>query len=42
EDLRQVLDPQCAARARAIAVRMSKPAESVTRAADLMEGCAGA
>jgi UDP:flavonoid glycosyltransferase YjiC (YdhE family) len=42
EDLRQVLNPDCAARARAIAARMTEPAESVTKAADLMERSAGA
>ncbi|OBH56909.1 glycosyltransferase [Mycobacterium sp. E2479] len=36
-DLRTVLAPQCAARAREVAAQMSKPAESVARAADLLE-----
>ncbi len=38
--LRQVLAPQYATRAREIATRMTKPAESVTAAADLLEGTA--
>jgi UDP:flavonoid glycosyltransferase YjiC (YdhE family) len=37
-DLRSVLDPQCVARAREIATRMTKPADAVTAAADLLEG----
>ena len=36
-DLRTVLTPGCAARAREVAAQMSKPAESVGRAADLLE-----
>lgn len=36
-DLRTVLAPHCADRAREIAARMSKPAESVAAAADLLE-----
>lgn len=40
EDLREVLDPECAIRARAIAARMTKPADSVRRAADLLEDAA--
>jgi vancomycin aglycone glucosyltransferase len=36
-DLRTVLDPRYAARAREIAGQMSKPAESVAGAADLLE-----
>jgi UDP:flavonoid glycosyltransferase YjiC (YdhE family) len=36
-DLRSVLDPQCVARAREIATRMTKPADAVTDAADLLE-----
>ena len=36
-DLRQILDPQYATRAREIATRMTKPAESVAAAADLLE-----
>jgi UDP:flavonoid glycosyltransferase YjiC (YdhE family) len=36
-DLRSVLEPQCVSRARDIATRMTKPAESVTAAADLLE-----
>jgi UDP:flavonoid glycosyltransferase YjiC (YdhE family) len=35
--LRQVLEPQYVIRARAIAARMTKPAESVSTAADLLE-----
>lgn len=37
EDLRTILAPQYAARAREIAARMSKPSESVTAAVDLVE-----
>ncbi|KUH80908.1 MULTISPECIES: glycosyltransferase [unclassified Mycobacterium] len=40
EDLRTILAPECLARARELATRMSKPAESVTAAADLMENFA--
>jgi UDP:flavonoid glycosyltransferase YjiC (YdhE family) len=36
-DLRRILDPQCVARAREIATRMTKPAESVAAAADRVE-----
>jgi len=36
-DLRMVLALQCLARARALATRMTKPAESVATAADLLE-----
>ena len=36
-DLRSILTPQCAARAREVAARMTTPAESVARAADLLE-----
>ena len=36
-DLRSVLTPQCATRAREVAARMTKPAQSVARAADLLE-----
>ena len=39
-DLRTILAPQCVARAREIATQMSKPAESVAAAADLMENFA--
>ncbi|KUI06101.1 glycosyltransferase [Mycobacterium sp. IS-3022] len=39
-DLRTILAPECVARARELATRMSKPAESVTAAADLMENFA--
>jgi UDP:flavonoid glycosyltransferase YjiC (YdhE family) len=39
-DLRTILDPQYAVRARELATRMSKPAESVTNAADLVENLA--
>jgi UDP:flavonoid glycosyltransferase YjiC (YdhE family) len=37
EDLRTILSPQCVARAREIATRMTRPAESVAAAADLVE-----
>ncbi|OBH58697.1 glycosyltransferase [Mycobacterium sp. E2479] len=36
-DLRRILDPQYVARAREIATRMTKPAESVATAVDLLE-----
>ena len=36
-DLRKVLAPQYRTRARAIATRMTKPADSVTNTADLLE-----
>jgi UDP:flavonoid glycosyltransferase YjiC (YdhE family) len=36
-DLRSILTPQCATRAREVAAHMTKPAESVARAADLLE-----
>ncbi|MGH3960808.1 glycosyltransferase [Mycobacterium sp.] len=39
-DLRTILAPQYVARAREIATRMTKPAESVAAAADLLEGFA--
>ncbi|MGD1171459.1 glycosyltransferase [Mycobacterium seoulense] len=39
-DLRSVLTPQCAARAREVAAQMTKPSESVGKAADLLEGAA--
>jgi UDP:flavonoid glycosyltransferase YjiC (YdhE family) len=39
-DLRTILAPQYATRAREIAIRMTKPAESVATAADLVEGFA--
>jgi UDP:flavonoid glycosyltransferase YjiC (YdhE family) len=39
-DLRQILAPQYAARARKVATQMTKPAESVAVAADLVEGLA--
>ena len=39
-DLRAILKPQYATRARAIATQMSKPAESVAAAADLIENAA--
>ncbi len=41
EDLRTILAPQYVARAREIATRMTKPAESVVAAADLVENFAG-
>jgi UDP:flavonoid glycosyltransferase YjiC (YdhE family) len=40
-DLLSILTPQYLARAREIAARMTKPAESVTTAADLLEDAAG-
>lgn len=36
-DLRRTLSPECAIRARELAGRMTKPAESITKAADLLE-----
>jgi len=36
-DLRSILTPQCMSRAREIAVQMTPPAQSVARAADLLE-----
>jgi vancomycin aglycone glucosyltransferase len=39
-DLRSIMAPQCAARAREIATRMAKPAESAASAADLLEKAA--
>lgn len=36
-DLRQILEPECAVRARNIAIEMTKPAESVGDTADLLE-----
>ncbi|MDV3126111.1 glycosyltransferase [Mycobacterium sp. 21AC1] len=39
-DLRRILTPGYAARARAVATRMTAPADSVTRAADLFEAAA--
>jgi UDP:flavonoid glycosyltransferase YjiC (YdhE family) len=36
-DLRSILDPQCIIRAREVAAHMSKPAESIANAADLLE-----
>lgn len=39
-DLRSVLTTHCAARAREVAARMTKPAESVARATDLLEDAA--
>jgi UDP:flavonoid glycosyltransferase YjiC (YdhE family) len=40
-DLRSILTPQYVTRAREIATRMTKPAASVTTAANLLEDCAG-
>jgi UDP:flavonoid glycosyltransferase YjiC (YdhE family) len=40
EQLRYILSPQYVARASEIATRMTKPAESVTAAADLLEHAA--
>ncbi|OBI76400.1 glycosyltransferase [Mycobacterium sp. E740] len=42
KDLRQILAPQYVSRAREIATRMTKPAESVANAADLLEKSARA
>jgi len=39
-DLRAILDPQCVARARDLATRITKPAESASAAADLIEAFA--
>ncbi len=39
-DLRSILTPECIARAREIATQMTQPAESVRRAADLLEDTA--
>jgi UDP:flavonoid glycosyltransferase YjiC (YdhE family) len=39
-DLRCILNPQCITRARDVAARMTKPAESVASAADLLEAAA--
>ena len=39
-DLRYILDPQCITRAREVAAQMTKPAESVASAADLLEEAA--
>jgi UDP:flavonoid glycosyltransferase YjiC (YdhE family) len=39
-DLHQILSPQYAARARTVATQMTTPAESLTRAADLLEDLA--
>jgi UDP:flavonoid glycosyltransferase YjiC (YdhE family) len=39
-DLRSILTPQCVARAREVAAQMTKPAESVASAADLLEEAA--
>ncbi|MGV0838512.1 glycosyltransferase, partial [Mycolicibacterium thermoresistibile] len=39
-DLRRILTPECAARARAVAARMTDPADSIDRAADLFEAAA--
>ena len=36
-DLRSILDPQCITRAREVAAKMTKPAESVASVADLLE-----
>ena len=40
-DLRRILAPECATRARELATRISTPAESVAKAADLVENFAG-
>ncbi|ORA20735.1 glycosyltransferase [Mycobacterium arosiense] len=36
-DLRRILSPECAIQARKLAARMTKPAQSITAAADLLE-----
>ena len=41
-DLRRILDPDYATRARALATRMTRPADSVSTAADLVENFARA
>jgi UDP:flavonoid glycosyltransferase YjiC (YdhE family) len=40
-DLRSILTPECAARAREVGAQMTRSAESVSRAADLLEDAAG-
>jgi UDP:flavonoid glycosyltransferase YjiC (YdhE family) len=40
EDLREILDPQYATRAAELATRMTRPADSIVRAADLLEDTA--
>ncbi|OCB34641.1 hypothetical protein A9X02_01420 [Mycobacterium malmoense] len=39
-DLRQILSPDYVARARELAARMTKPADSITKTADLLENFA--
>jgi UDP:flavonoid glycosyltransferase YjiC (YdhE family) len=39
-DLRSILAPECVTRARAVAIQMTAPAQSVAGAADLLEGAA--
>ena len=39
-DLRSILTPQCRTRAREVATQMTKPAESIASAADLLEDAA--
>jgi UDP:flavonoid glycosyltransferase YjiC (YdhE family) len=39
-DLRLIITPQYASRAREVATRMTKPAESLARTADLLEDAA--
>jgi UDP:flavonoid glycosyltransferase YjiC (YdhE family) len=39
-DLRSILAPECVTRARAVAIQMTTPAQSVAGAADLLEGAA--
>jgi UDP:flavonoid glycosyltransferase YjiC (YdhE family) len=41
-ELRSILTPDCVTRARELAAMMTAPAESVARAADLLEDAAGA
>ncbi|OCB32603.1 hypothetical protein A9X02_24335 [Mycobacterium malmoense] len=40
KDLRQILSPDYVARARELAARMTKPADSITKTADLLENFA--
>jgi len=42
KDLRKILAPECLAQAQQLAARMTEPADSVTRAADLIESLARA
>ncbi|COY58651.1 glycosyltransferase [Mycobacterium tuberculosis] len=40
KELRSILAPECAARAREISTRMTRPTAAVTAAADLLEATA--